>query len=188
MFIKRCTFQIYQQYIESQYFKQSNLMQFTAYAPQIIKTHQHITKIVDGDGFFVCDMFGNNKTEIRLLGIDAPEIKKCRKLLQDEREAHLPGQLLMELGRISMQYLASIAPIDTIVSLLIEKQNSVDLYGRTLAYAIRPDGSCLNELMINAGYAKAFGKYFCHVLPEYQRLNMIAMQEKRGHYSRVNSF
>jgi len=53
-------------------------------------------------------MYNKNETEVRLLGIDAPAVKKCRKLLQDEREAHLPGQLLMELGNISRQYLASV--------------------------------------------------------------------------------
>ncbi len=50
-------------------------MQIKAYGQAIIKTHLTITKVVDGDGLFVVDMFGKNETEIRFLGIDAPEVR-----------------------------------------------------------------------------------------------------------------
>ena len=163
-------------------------MQTTAYATQIIKTHQKITKVVDGDGLFVVDMFGNNETEIRFLGIDAPEIKRSKKLMQDERETHLPGQLLLQLGQQSKQYLSTIAPINTSVTLLMEKQHSYDFYGRTLAYVLLPDGSCLNEILISAGYAKPYSKYYCNALSSYQIINFKAKQEKRGLYSAVDSF
>jgi micrococcal nuclease len=163
-------------------------MQTTAYAPQIIKTHQKITKVVDGDGLFVVDMFGKIETEIRFLGIDAPEIKRSKKLMQDERETHLPGQLLLQLGQQSKQYLSSIAPINTSVTLLMEKQHSYDFYGRTLAYVLLPDGSCLNEILISAGYAKPYSKYYCKALSTYQVINFEAKQEKRGLYSSVDSF
>ena len=69
-----------------------------AYGQAIIKTHLRITKIVDGDGLFAVDIFGKNETEIRFLGIDAPEVRRSKKLKQDERETHLPGQLLVKLG------------------------------------------------------------------------------------------
>ncbi|MDB5250349.1 MAG: hypothetical protein JWQ40_4743, partial [Segetibacter sp.] len=72
--------------------------------------------------------------------------------------------------------------------LLMEKQHSYDVYGRTLAYALLPDGSCLNEQMIIKGYAKAYSKYYCNQLPHYQMKNFEAKQEKRGLYSAVNSF
>ncbi len=163
-------------------------MQITAYAPQIIKTHQKITKVVDGDGLYVIDMFGKNEIEIRFLGIDAPEIKRSKKLMQDERETHLPGQLLLELGQISKQFLSSIAQVGEWVTLLMEKQHSYDFYGRTLAYVLLPDGSCLNETLIRAGYAKLYSKYYCNALSAYQIINFKAKQEKRGLYSAVDSF
>ncbi len=163
-------------------------MQITAYAPQIIKTHQKITKVVDGDGLYVIDMFGKNEIEIRFLGIDAPEIKRSKKLMQDERETHLPGQLLLELGQISKQFLSSIAPVGERVTLLMEKQHSYDFYGRTLAYVLLPDGSCLNETLISAGYAKPYSKYYCNALSAYQIINFKAKQERRGLYSAVDSF
>jgi micrococcal nuclease len=64
----------------------------------------------------------------------------------------MPGQLLMHLGYRSKKYLSSIAPINTSITLLIEKDNRYDIYGRTLAYVILPDGTCLNETLIIAGY------------------------------------
>jgi micrococcal nuclease len=109
----------------------------------------------------VYDVFTKKEIEIRLLGIDAPELKRCKKLIQDERETHLPGQLLMELGQHSFKYLSSLAPKDTNISFLTESANSTDPYGRTLAYVFLPDGTCLNEEMIRSGYAKPFDKYFC---------------------------
>ena len=108
-------------------------MQIKAYGQAIIKTHLTITKVVDGDGLFVVNMFGRNETEIRFLGIDAPEVRRSRKLKQDQRETHLPGQLLLELGRVSKQYLSSIAPVGTSITLVMERQHSFDFYGRTLA-------------------------------------------------------
>lgn len=163
-------------------------MQNTAYAPQLIKTHQCIKKIVDGDGVIVSDMFTKEETEIRFLGIDAPEIKRSRKLLQDERETHLPGELLLELGYASKQHLASIAPIGCTVTLLTERKHCYDVFGRMLAYVLLHDGTCLNEAMIEQGYAKAYRKYSCNLLTSYQVKNFQAKQEKRGIYSRVKEF
>ena len=163
-------------------------MQISAYKHTLIKTHLHVTKIVDGDGLFVVDMFGKNETEIRFLGIDAPEVRRSRKLKQDEKETHLPGQLLLELGQASKKYLSSIAPVGTSVILVMNKQHNYDFYGRTLAYALLSDHSCLNEIMINEGYAKPYEKYYCEALIAYQKLNTFAREERRGLYQKVSVF
>ncbi|MBK8090143.1 MAG: hypothetical protein IPK31_20730 [Chitinophagaceae bacterium] len=102
------------------------MMQFKAYGQAIIKTHLKITKVVDGDGIFVMNIFNKKEEEIRFLGIDAPEIKRSKKLQQDERETHLPGQLLLSLGHQSKTFLNSIAPVGTSVTIQMEKLNSID--------------------------------------------------------------
>lgn len=163
-------------------------MQIKAYGQAFIKTHLTITKVVDGDGLFVVDMFGKNEIEIRFVGIDAPEVRRSKKLLQDERETHLPGQLLLELGQASKKYLSSVAPTGTSITLVMEKQHSYDFYGRTLAYVLLYDGSCLNEIMINDGYAKPYSKYYCEALSEYQKLNTFARTNQRGLYQLVSNF
>ena len=155
-------------------------MQLNAKANIIKKNHLKIIKVVDGDGLIVENIFNNQEFEIRFLGIDAPELKPCRKLTQDERETHLAAQFLMELGRKSLKYLLEIAPPNTNVSILIETENEIDLYGRTLAYVFLEDGSCLNEIMIKEGFAKPYSRYFCNELPKYQMLNLNAKNEQKG--------
>ena len=155
-------------------------MQIEAKENIIIKNHLKIKKVVDGDGLIVENIFNNQEFEIRFLGIDAPELKPCRKLTQDERETHLAAQFLMELGRKSLKYLLEIAPPNTNVSILMETENEIDLYGRTLAYVFLEDGSCLNEIMIKEGFAKPYSRYFCNELPKYQMLNLNAKNEQKG--------
>ena len=86
-------------------------------------SHYKVSKVVDGDGLYCYNIFNKKEIEIRLLGIDAPEIKRCRKLIQDERELHLPGQLLIELGYQSKNYLHQLLPIETDITYVTEYKN-----------------------------------------------------------------
>ena len=147
-----------------------------------------ISKIVDGDGFFVKNLLKIEEFEVRLLGIDAPEIKKCRKLLQDEKELHLPGQLLMKLGQQSFAYLRALAKVGESVRIVSEIGNEIDVYGRVLAYAYLSDGTCINQKLIEDGYAKPFNEYYCRELSNYQLMNMTARIEGKGLYSQINRF
>lgn len=153
-----------------------------------LKTHLKIHSVVDGDGLIVENIFNRELEEIRFLGIDAPEIKRCKKMNQDEREAHLPGQLLIELGYESWEHLRNLAQVGELVSILTEGKNSTDPYGRTLAYVYLSDGCCLNEKMIVDGFAKPYDRFFCSRLPAYQILSSEARLAKRGLFSRVNNF
>ena len=154
----------------------------------ILKTHLKVAKVVDGDGIIVTNLFNKQEEEIRLLGIDAPELRRCRKLNQDERETHVAGQLLMELGRMSHKFLLTLAPPETNITIAMENANQTDTYGRTLAYVFLPDGRCLNELMITNGYARTFDLIYCTELTKYQTLNSIARNKKLGLYSIVERF
>jgi len=163
-------------------------MQINVKEQTILKTHLKVAKVVDGDGIIVTNLFNKQEEEIRLLGIDAPELRRCRKLNQDERETYVAGQLLMELGRMSQKFLSKLAPPETNVTIVMEKENQTDSYGRTLAYVYLPDGSCINELMISNGYARTFDLIFCNELNKYQTLNSIARNKKLGLYSIVERF
>ena len=108
--------------------------------------------------------------------------------MQDERETHLPGQLLVELGKSSKAFLASVLEEKSHVSLILEKKNSIDSYGRTLAYVVLKDGSCLSEIMVREGYAKPYNKFYCSKLLLLQQLHFEAKQQRRGLFSKVNTF
>jgi micrococcal nuclease len=164
------------------------MMQIEAMTKKTRRDFLIIKQIVDGDGLIVEDIFTKKCFEIRLLGIDAPELKPCRKLIKDEKQTHIAGQLLIELGRMSLKYLISIAPPKTKVYIITEDDNLLDTYGRTLAYVYLADGSCLNEKMIIAGYAKPFNDYFCEDLGKYQALSLQAKANKQGLFGVIQNF
>lgn len=148
-----------------------------------IKNTFRIVQVVDGDGLIIENSFDKKLTEIRFLVIDAPELKLCKKLYQDERETHLAAHFLIELGRKSLNYLMEIAPPKTNVSKAMEENNILDLYGRTLAYVFLEDGTCLNEKMVAEGYAKPYNRFYCKELTNYQILNLNARNEVKGLFS-----
>ena len=163
-------------------------MQYSAKESFSVTTHHSIAKILDGDSIIVRDDATQEEKQVRLYGIDAPEIKKCRKLISDEAETHLAGGLLMELGRMALNFALTIAPPDTNCTLIQEKSNPRDGHGRTLAYLILPDGSCFNEIMVSEGFAKPYSEYYCERLHDYQKLNILAKRQKKGLYSVVPKF
>ena len=155
---------------------------FSANASYIIESHLKITQVIDGDSIKVVSFFNKVEKEIRLYGIDAPETKMNRKLKEDEKKTHMAGKFLMELGIHSLKFVLKVAP-PTKITIITEQDNFFDFYGRQLAYVILPDGTCLNELLIKEGYAKAFNEYPCNDLPKYQKLNFAAMQQGKGLYA-----
>lgn len=145
-----------------------------------------VTRIVDGDGIYVSNSTTGKEFEIRLLGIDAPEVCNCKKLRQDEKETHLPGELLMQLGRASKEFLRTLLPFGTSISYCSPGTSKFDLYGRLLAYVYLNNGRCINQEIVKAGYAKAFEKYSCDQLPLLIALNLEARREHRGNYQSVD--
>ena len=160
----------------------------SAFETALIRNNLFLHRVNDGDGLIVKHIFGQNKEELRFLGIDAPESKQCRKLLQDERETHLPGQLLLLLGRMSLNFLIELIPPGTKLTVKTENKDPLDIYGRTLAYVYLPDGRCVNEVLVSEGYAKPYSRYYCCELTNYQILNIKAKNEKKGLYSLVENY
>ena len=163
-------------------------MQIDLKEPIIVRTNFEIEKVVDGDGIIVRDIISNKSEEIRFYGIDAPESTLCDKLKRDEAETHLPARFLLELGKLSLNYLITRAKIGKRVTVVSEVGNEIDQYGRTLAYVYLPNGRTLNEIMIRQGYAKAYNKVYCSMLPYFQELNLKAKKREKGLYSMTKYF
>lgn len=98
-----------------------------------------VDTFVDGDTFWVLNHEGN-RVKIRLIGIDAPENKSVFN-----KKKH-------PFGIHSKEYLDSILTKNEYVKLTFDV-DSLDRYGRTLAYAYLNDGTFLNEKIIREGYA-----------------------------------
>lgn len=163
-------------------------MQLNAKETTITKSLLKIVKFVDGDGIILEDIVSKKEFEVRLYGIDAPEINYCKKIKKDEIELQVPAALLIKLGYLSFNFLKDQVNLGDVCSLVQEQNNSVDKYGRILGYLILKDGRVLNEIMIKEGYAKPYNEVFCEMLPMYQEWNLQAKNSSKGLYSIVNKF
>ncbi len=150
--------------------------------------HLEIVKFVDGDGIILKDIISKKEFEVRLYGIDAPELNYCNKIKKDEKELQIPAALLIKLGFLSFNFLKDQVNLGDDCTLVQEENNLVDKYGRLLGYLILRDGSVLNEIMIKEGYAKPYNDVFCEMLPLYQELNLKAKTNLKGLYSIVERF
>lgn len=147
-----------------------------------------VERILDGDTIIVKEEFGQERKEIRLYGLDAPEIHLSRKMREDEAKSHLPAAFLLELGLMSLDFVLQVCPPGTRVTLLTEKKNELDFWLRQLAYVVLPTGECLNELLIENGWAKATSAYYCSLLPTYQNINTLARTQRKGIYNFIEQF
>ena len=163
-------------------------MQYNAKAPYIVETHWQIDEVLDGDSIIICNRFTHLKKEIRLYGLDAPEVKINRKMIEDEQKSSLPAELLLQFGLQSLHFVLSVAPPKTAVTIITEQDNFYDYWNRQLGYVILPNGECLNDLLLINGYAKAMHQYFCSKLAHYQILNREAQLNELGIYSQVKRF
>ena len=163
-------------------------MQYDAKAPFIVETHWQIEEVLDGDSIIICNRFTQLKKEIRLYGLDAPEVKINRKMMEDEEKSSLPAELLLQFGLQSLQFVLSVAPPKTSVTIITELENYYDYWNRQLGYVILPGGECLNDLLLINGYAKDTNNYFCSKLAHYQILNRDAQLNEIGIYSQVKRF
>ena len=163
-------------------------MKYSAKEPYYVETFYKVVNIKDADSLIVKNEFTKEEKEIRLYGIDAPEIRMNRKLKIDEEKSHLPASLLMELGWEARNYLTNVLSVDDRITIITETKNAFDIYNRQLAYVILKSGECLNELLLQNGYAKASREYYCSKLPEYQLMNRQAQINRRGLYAKIPHF
>jgi len=163
-------------------------MQYNAKAPYIVETHWKIDEVLDGDSFLVSHFYTKIQKEIRLYGLDAPEVHINRKMKEDEMKFQIPAQLLKQLGLKALHFVLQFAQPGTNITILTEENNYYDYWNRQLAYVILPNGTCLNEIILENGFAKATPEYYCSMLSEYQILNRNAQLCKKGIYSEISRF
>lgn len=98
----------------------------------------NIKKLVDGDTFWLED--GCEGVKIRLIGIDAPEPRDMFGTIKEEpygKEASAFMEQLVSGRMIRVEF----------------DVDSLDQYGRTLAYCFTEDGIFINQKMIEEGMA-----------------------------------
>ncbi len=163
-------------------------MKYIEKEPFYMETHLLIHKILDADSLILKHEFTDEIKEVRLYGIDAPETRINKKMKADEQKAHVPAELLKELGKRSKEFLKQHIAVNDRVTIITENKNAYDYYHRQLVYVILKNGVCLNELLILHGFAKASRAYYCSNLTKYQHLHRIAQMNKKGLYSFIDTF
>ena len=96
-------------------------------------------------------MAGRTET-VRLIGIDAPEASPNDRARDQATRMGIPLRELLGLGRRSRDFASRLAPPGSRVRLELDVQTR-DRYGRLLAYLWIPDGTMVNERILEAGWA-----------------------------------
>jgi len=128
-------------YCQSQHVDQ-NTMRFEENFEGEMFSNPRIFKVdafVDGDTFWVLN-HNDQRVKIRLIGIDAPETKNVFR-----KKKH-------PYGAESKRYVDSILTENPYVKLDFDV-DSLDQYGRTLAYVYLNNGIFLNEHLVRTGKA-----------------------------------
>lgn len=97
-----------------------------------------VKKVVDGDTFWV-DNGTRKGMKVRLIGVDAPETRRTGKKKKGYYGKEAKDYVTQKLQN---------GPVR-----LVTDVDSLDRYGRTLAYAYLPDGTFLNADLVKNGYA-----------------------------------
>jgi micrococcal nuclease len=132
-----------------------------------------VVKVVDGDTIDIDIPDGNySHTRIRLLGIDTPETKD-------------PRTGPMYFGKEASDFATKLAFGKQVTVFLDKDRKPRDKYHRLLAYIQLPDGTFLNEVLLNEGYAYAYLPFKHGLFNKYKQLESVARSQKKGLWAGV---
>lgn len=86
-------------------------MQYNEKAPYRVETHYKIDAVIDADSIYVVQEFTRLRKEIRLYGLDSPEVHINRKMKQDEEKSHISAALLLQYGLKNRDFFCRLHPL-----------------------------------------------------------------------------
>lgn len=140
-----------------------------------------VVRVVDGDTFELSD-----KSRVRLLGIDTPEVHDSEKLERDAESSGQDVKTIKRLGKIASDYVKSIVEGKRVRLERDPKNDDKDKYGRLLRYVYLEDGTCINAKIIKDGYAQVFDKFEISKIDEFRKLQKEARENNRGLWGPVD--
>lgn len=138
----------------------------TADAEHARETWYTVTRVVDGDTFWIDDG-SETGLKIRLIGVDAPEPRNSGKKLKGYFGSQSSGYLeqLLHGRKVRLEYDVS----------------RYDRYGRTLAYVYLEDGTFVNADLVKKGYATVMTMPpNVRYADEFVKLSEKARKQKKG--------
>ena len=137
-----------------------------------------VVRVVDGDTFYADA--GGKTIKVRILGIDAPEIKaEMNKPYEYDEITNL--SCLAEWGKKATDFLKERIEGKVVLLKFDERAGRVDKYGRVLAYVYCENADVAAE-MLKLGYARVFVSDF-EKLEEYLSYQKRAVERKIGLWS-----
>ena len=124
-----------------------------------------LVRVFDADTILV-QLAGGTHERVRLLGVDAPEVKGYREAEPGGEEAKARARELLGSGPVRLETDAT--------------ADDRDGYGRLLRYVRLPDGRDLGRTLIEEGYARAYRRFTYSRKKEYLRHESRAREERRG--------
>ena len=82
-----------------------------------------VEEVLDGDSLKIKQEFTQERREIRLYSLDSPEVHFSRKMREDEAKSGIPASLLLQYGLQSLDYVLSVCPPGTRITVLTELDN-----------------------------------------------------------------
>lgn len=132
-----------------------------------------VTFVYDGDTIEV-----ENIGRVRLLGIDAPEVKGSERDRFYQHNFQISPATLRSVARQASHFVIRHSR-NQIVRLEFG-QDRIDSYGRTLAYVYLPDGRLLNQLLIEEGLAAVFRRADFELKDQFMAAEAVARNNRRG--------
>lgn len=138
----------------------------TSHKKKSVDNFLPVTKVVDGDTFWA-DNGTQKGIKIRLIGVDAPESRNSFR------------KVVGYYGKEAKAYLTKLLTGKKVK--LVFDVDSIDQYGRTLAYVYLEDGTFVNADLMKSGYAMVMTvPPNIKFADKFVKLQNEARQNKRG--------
>lgn len=137
-----------------------------------------VKKIFDGDTF---EAEINGKTEkVRMLGIDSPERWDSEKFDRDMERTGRDKKTIQKLGEHSYNHTVELIKDKKVILKPEPGGDNKDKYGRLLRYVYLEDGTFVNMVIIEDGYANAYRKFRLSRQKDFIEAEKKAREDKKG--------
>lgn len=140
-----------------------------------LKTRTFVKDVIDGDTFIIED-----GSRVRMLGIDAPEMRGSGKMDNDSKRTGQDQKTISILGRRSYEYLKELIENKNVYLIREQNYEDKDRYGRLLRYIYLEDGTFINGKMVADGYAQVYRKFDLSKKNELIAMENDARRNKNG--------
>ena len=138
-----------------------------------------VKRVIDGDTFEL-EYNDGKKERVRLLGIDSPEKFESNKMDKDAERSGMDKKTIQKLGQLASDYVKKLVEGKKVTLVPEPNYQDRDVYGRLLRYIYLEDGTFINKIIIDEGYATAYRKYPVSKLDELIQAENIARMKNKG--------